>query len=509
MLMFANRRSWFLTLAILGVTCWGVATSPAVAAPNVLFIAIDDLNDWIGCLGGHPQVRTPNIDRLAARGVLFTNAHCAAPACNPSRAAVFSGRMAYHTGVWSNSSRKLTDLQPDLLLLPSAFKRAGYVTLGTGKLLHGGASRNAKQFDRNFYPEQRWSPFLREEVRYADGELASKGTSNPRHVVRRPGRAEVVLPFNRMPSDRNPTDPDGESFDWGPVAVPDAEMGDAQIADWAIEQIAKGFDKPFFMGVGFYRPHIPLWAPQQYFDWYPDSDVQLPPYREDDLADLSPSARRWALEAVTAGSHSTVVRHRQWPAAVSAYLACVSFVDHHVGRLLDALDDSNYAENTVVVLWSDHGWHLGEKQHWGKWTGWERSTRVPLIVVPPKDQAADFASAGARCAEPTSLIDLYPTLLEICGVEQPAGLDGLSLVPLLHNPQTSSGRTVVTTFDRGNVSLRSGRWRYVRYADESEELYDHRADSNEWTNLAGDPDHAERLRAMRRQLPPAAISANP
>jgi arylsulfatase A-like enzyme len=199
-----------------------------------------------------------------------------------------------------------------------------------------------------------------------------------------------------------------------------------------------------------------------------------------------------------------VVRQQQWHAAVAAYLACVSFVDFHVGRLLDALDASPYAENTVIVLWSDHGWHLGEKQHWGKWTGWERSTRVPLIIVPPSSRRAEFAKPGTRCRQPVSLIDLYPTLAELCDVPPPAGLDGQSLVPLLREPSRTTGRAVVTTFDPGNVTLRTDRWRYIRYADGSEELYDHPRDPNEWHNLAGDPKHAGLIRSFRNRVPEAA-----
>lgn len=477
----------------------------AAEKPNVLFIAVDDLNDWVGCLGGHPQAKTPHIDRLAARGMLFANAHCAAPACNPSRAAVFSGRMPYHTGVWSNQSPRLLKKHPKLPVLPRTFSAAGYVTLGTGKLLHSGsASRTI--FDHYFGTEQRWSPFTKGQVRYTNEELPTKGTDNARHVIAIEGRAAVTIPLNGMPSDRKPGTRDGESFDWGPLDVPDSAMGDTQITDWAIERLKGGFDKPFFLGVGFYRPHIPLWAPRAYFDRLADGDVELPPCKDDDLDDLSDIARRWALEPVTAGRHATVVHHRQWEAAVAAYLACVSFVDHQIGRLLDTLDAEGLRDNTVIVLWSDHGWHLGEKQHWGKWTGWERSTRVPLIVVPPRRPTADFAKGGSRCDQPVSLIDLYPTLAELCNVAPPKGLDGQSLVPLLRAPKRSTGRAVVTTFDPGNVSLRTDRWRYIRYSDSSEELYDHAADSHEWHNLASSPQRAARIQEFRGRVPKATIN---
>lgn len=471
--------------------------------PNVLFIAVDDLNDWIGCMQGHPQARTPNIDRLAARGVLFTNAHCVAPACNPSRAAVFSGQMPKRTGVWSNQSPPLRRLRPNAKVLPVAFADAGYRTLGTGKLLG-----DRRAFGEFYGVGQRWSPLTKKALRYTDEELPTKGTDNPRHVVTdRQGRS-IVLPLNGMPSDRKPDANDGESFDWGPFDVPDSELGDTQITDWAVDKLKKGFDKPFFLGVRYYRPHIPLWAPKRYFDRFSDSPATLPQVKDDDLDDLSPIARKWALEPVTAGSHATVVRHKQWRAAVEAYLACVTYVDNEIGRLLDTLDGTGLNNSTVIVLWSDHGWHLGEKQHWGKWTGWERSTRVPLIIAPPKTLADRFATAGSRCDQPVSLIDLYPTLAELCNVVPPEKLDGQSLVPLLREPDHVTDRGVLTTFDPGNASLRTEHWRYIRYVDGSEELYDLKNDPHEWENLASVSTHNDQKARMRQKLDehPSSVS---
>ncbi len=471
----------------------------AAERSNVLFIAVDDLNDWVGCLGGHPQALTPNIDRLAERGVLFTNAHCAAPACNPSRAALFSGRLPHVTGVWANQSGQTLDRTfPAAPLLPEVFRESGYRVLGAGKLLHA-AGKAA--FDEYFSVEQRWSPLSRSAVEYTREELPTKGTENPRHVTADSRGRTVVLPLNRMPSDRRPTVPAGESFDWGPFDVPDSDFGDTQITDWAIDRMVSDHDTPFFLAVGYYRPHIPLWAPKRFFRRFTESPAQLPRVRPDDLDDLSATAKRWALEPVTAGSHATVVNHGQWRSAVEAYLASVTYVDHEIGRLLDSLDGSPYRDSTLIVLWSDHGWHLGEKQHWGKWTGWERSTRVPLIVAPPRVQADRFA-VGASCFQPVGLVDLYPTLVEMCGVGSPDELDGESLVPLLRRPQLSSGRFAVTMFGPNNVSLRTNRWRFIRYEDGSEELYDLLGDPNEWDNVAGSGDHAKQLEMLRRMIVP-------
>jgi len=454
--------------------------------PNILFIGVDDLNDWIGCLNGHPQARTPNIDRLAKRGVLFTNAHCAAPACNPSRAAVFSGLMPERTGVWSNDSQKIEKASPKTILLPHFFRSEGYQTLGTGKLLHG---KTTGFFDESFQVNQRWSPFPKNAVRYTKVELTSKGTNNPRHLMKDSLGRQVVLPINRMPSDRKPNKPDGESFDWGGFDVPDSDFGDTQITSWAMENLQGGLGdkKPFFLGVGYYRPHIPLFAPQKYFNRFKESPGKLPFVVTDDLKDVGPIASKWARDPVTAGSHETVLKHRQWRAAVEAYLACTTYVDHEIGRLLSVLDKSNAADDTWIFLWSDHGWHLGEKEHWGKWTGWERSTKVPLIVVPPKRLAKQFALAGSRCDQPVGLIDLFPTLSNVCGLSAPENLDGKSLLPLLHDPAKQTDRVIITTFGKGNFSLRNIRWRYLSYANGEEELYDLKNDPNEWANLSGDP----------------------
>jgi len=465
--------------------------------PHVLFIAIDDLNDWIGCLRGHPQALTPHMDRLAARGILFTNAHCVAPACNPSRAAVFSGRMPEVTGVWSNQSGSLARRHPEARLLSTAFAESGYRTCGAGKLLH---SRGGKSFGEYFGVSQRWSPLTKEAVKYTRKELPSKATANPRHLTRDSLGRKVALPLNRMPSDRKPTLTDGESFDWGGWEVPDTDFGDTRITDWAIGKLKERERDPLFLAVGYYRPHIPLWAPKRFFDRFKDDPGKLPPVKGGDLNDLGEMGRKWAREAVTAGSHATVVEYGQWQAAVEAYLACTTYVDYEIGRLLKALDQSAMGEDTWIILWSDHGWHLGEKEHWGKWTGWERSTRVPLIVVPPRAQAVEFAAGGLRCHQPVSLLDLYPTLVELCSLKGPGTLDGQSLEPLLREPSQSTGRVVTTTFDRGNISLRGERWRYIRYASGEEELYDLKADPNEWSNLASRPEHATTLKRFAARV---------
>lgn len=464
--------------------------------PNVLFIAVDDLNDWIGCMKGHPQARTPNLDRLALRGVLFTNAHCAAPVCLASRTALLSGRFPDQTGVFSNWGKTQGKPPAKELQLPMHFAAAGYETLGTGKIYHG---KGARYFDDYFETEQRWSPFTQEQACYTEVELASKGSDHPRHVIQAgPGARDWVLPLNGLPSERNPTIKEGESFDWGPVEVKDEEMGDTRITNWAIRKLEAPHAKPLFLGVGYYRPHIPLFAPNLDFDALPPLEqIQLPDVKPDDLGDVGEVARQFALDPLTAGTHGLVVKHQQWREAVRAYLACVTFVDRQIGRLIEKLDASALAENTWIVVWSDHGWQLGDKQHWGKWTPWRQSTRMPLIVVPPRYQPA---VRGKVCAEPVSLVDLFPTLVEVCGLPPKDGLGGVSLAPLLANPDLKTDRAVITTVDPGNYALTTRDWRFIRYHSGDEELYDIAQDPHEWQNLAKDVPYGERLKNMRQRL---------
>ena len=482
----------FVTFILFAV----VACSHAVnAKPNVLFIAIDDLNDWVGFLDGHPNASTPHMDELAKRGIVFSNAHCAAPLCCPSRAAIFSGQYPFRTGVYDNDDR-IRQLRPNLKLLPIHFKENGYKTFGTGKLLH---RKFADLFDESFFTEQRWSPFERREVDYTTDELPSKGTANPRHVVpAREGRGEIVLPLNRMPSDRNPENRKGESFDWGPFDIEDDEMGDGKVARWAAEHLKASHDKPFFLAIGFYRPHIPLYAPKKYFEQYAKRPPINPPFLPNDLEDLGPIGKHVALFPQTAGKHETVVKFDEWQKAVEAYLACVSFVDAQIQLLIDALDKGPNSEDTIVMLWSDHGWHLGEKQHWGKWTGWERSTRVPFFVVPTKKRAADFQK-GAVCPSAVSLLDMYPTLLELCDVTAPHRLDGESLVDLMITPHKETNRAVVTTFGEDRFAVRDRHFRLVKYGDETE-FYDHRTDPNEWHNLANAAKYSTEIQRLEGEL---------
>jgi choline-sulfatase len=450
------------------------ASAPATERPNVLFIAIDDQNDWIGCLGGHPAVKTPNIDRLAGRGTVFLNAHCQAPLCNPSRTSLMLGLRPTTTGVYGLAPwfRSL-DAWKERVTLPQHFQAHGYQTLTTGKIYHGGAGG----------PQQRQKEFN------VWGPAGGVGVRPERKLI-------PPAPMGNHPL-----------MDWGVFPHRDEDKGDYQVASWAVEQLTSApKDQPFFLAVGFFLPHVPCYATQKWFDLYPDDDSLLPPVNEQDRVDTPRFS--WYLHWNLPEPRLKWVReNQQWRNLVRSYLACTSFVDAQIGRVLAALETSGLADNTIVVLWGDHGWHLGEKLITGKNTLWERSTRVPLIFAGPG------VASGGRCTEPAELLDIYPTLVELCGLAPRDDLEGHSLVPQLKNAAHKREWPAITSHNQGNHGIRTQRWRYIRYADGSEELYDLMSDPHEWTNLAADARLADVLTEHRRWLPkidvpPAPGSAN-
>jgi arylsulfatase A-like enzyme len=438
--------------------------------PNVFMIAVDDWNDWVGALGGHPQVKTPNMDRLASRGVLFTDAHTAAPICNPSRTALLTGRRPSTSGVYTNEQVWRTAM-PDVVTLPQHLRANGYRTMGAGKLFHHGRGFNdPRSWDEYFF----WNPKARENG-WHDGYSF-------------PPDPEPSRPVTPMPS------VSWRNFDWSPVDVREEEMPDYKVSSWASGVLKQKHDRPFLVGAGMFRPHIPWFVPKKYFDMYPEESIIVPQVKEDDLADLPPVARQYALNEFS--RHDLMVATGNWKRAVRAYLACITFSDTMIGRMLDALEASPERENTIVALWSDHGYHLGEKWHWHKQALWQRATHVPFLVTAP-----GVTKAAARCERPVGLIDVYPTIADLTGVAAPTGLDGVSLRPLLEDARREWDRPAITTYFRGDHAIRSERWSYIRYHDGSEELYDRRQDPQEWVNLAGEARMADVKREMAKWLP--------
>ncbi|MEZ6121667.1 MAG: sulfatase [Planctomycetaceae bacterium] len=429
------------------------------AKPNILFIAIDDQNDWIGCLNGHPQIQTPNIDALAAQGTLFLNAHCQSPLCNPSRTSLMTGRRPSSTGVYGLAPwfRDVDELK-DIVSLPRHLRQHGYRALTGGKIYHGGYGRRPKKDDEF------------DEL----GPASSVGVRPPQKLVETPAKHPLV--------------------DWGVFPHRDEDKGDWQVASWAVDELKREQQQPFFLSAGFFLPHVPCYATQKWFDLYPEDSLQLPPFLEHDRSDTPRFS--WYLHwKLPEPRHRFLVEANQWKNLVRSYLACTSFVDSQIGRIMEALKASPYADNTIIVLWSDHGWHLGEKEITGKNTLWDRSTRVPLIFAGPG------VASGGRCEQPAELLDIFPTLNDLCGLPQPEGLEGHSLLPQLKDASAEREWPAITTHNHDNHGIRSKHWRYIHYADGSEELYDMKADPNEWHNVAGDEQHSAVLKQHRRWIP--------
>ncbi len=449
----------FVALLIAGLCILGDRVS-AARNPNVLFIAIDDQNDWIGCLGGHPQVKTPHIDRLAARGTLFTNAHCQAPLCNPSRASLLTGLRPSSTGIYGLAPG-IRDVEAtrNHVTLPQTFTSAGWFTYTCGKIYHDGSIK-AKDRAAEF---SEWGPA--------------------------PGIGKPAQRINKLAGPQHP------AMDWGVFPERDEDGGDYKIANAAIDALQRApKEKPFFISTGFRLPHVPCFAPQKWFDLYPDATLQMPPVRPSDRDDTPRFSwyLHWELPELRL---ATLEKQNEWRPLVRAYLASISYMDAQIGRVLDALDATGRAQETIVVLWSDHGWHLGEKGITGKNTLWDRSTRVPLIFAGPG------IAKAAECGRPVELLDLFPTLLELTGMPARNALEGHSLAPQLKDAQAPRPWPAITTHNQGNHAVRTEQWRYIRYADGSEELYDMQRDPNEWLNLAGETKHAAIKLDLAKWLP--------
>ena len=440
------------------------------AKPNILFIAVDDLNDWVGVLGGHPQARTPNIDRLAKRGVLFTNAHCSAPGCNASRSSLLTGLRPSTTGIYANGHdwRQAPKLS-GAVTLPGHFKNNGYRTLGAGKLFHAHTFFDRKNLSG--YPDPgAWHDYF-----------PSKTQQMPEEAVPEKWPVNSSRKFYRG------------HFDWAPLQIPNAEMADAKVVSWGARQLAKRHEQPLFLSVGIYRPHVPWYAPKKYFDLFPLDEIQLPSHLKGDLDDVPDAGQKMAKRHW----HKWIIDNDQWKKAVQGYLASLAFADDMVGELLDALDNGPMAKDTLIMFWGDHGYHLGEKENWEKFALWEDTTRVPLIIVDSSQ-----AKPGTRCKSAVSLLDLYPTLIELSGLGlPPQSLEGRSLAKRLAKPDAKTDRVAITTQGQGNHAVRSSRYRYIRYADGSEELYDHQTDPHEWNNLAANLGLAKVKSRLAKRLP--------
>lgn len=450
-------------LVLAAVVAASFCSAPAQAAPakkpNVLFIAVDDLNHWVGYLGRNPQTKTPNLDRLAARGVWFTHSYCASPVCNPSRAALMSGLRPGTTGVYENDVYYGNHVPTDITLT-TTFRKAGYYVCGAGKIYHNSDHRAAE-----------WDDYLNK----ADHGSEDKGGRDFA------GKLDIT-----------------------PLNCDDKDMPDYSFVDYGIKQLNAKHDQPYFIAVGLVKPHLPWSVPKKYYAQFDPAKADLPPYRADDLDDIPPAGVKMALSS---GDHAAIMKDggtNAWKKAIAAYLASISFCDAMIGRLLDAYDKSPERDNTIICFWSDHGWSLGEKNHWRKFALWEEPSRAPHIWVVP-----GLTPANGRCDRTIDYMSMYPTLCDLCGIPTPSHVQGKSIKALLADPKAAWSTPAVTTYKYKNHTVRSEDWRYIQYADGGEELYDETKDPYEYTNLATKSESTPRKQDLSQWLPKENVPTPP
>lgn len=422
--------------------------------PNILFIAIDDMNDWTGFLGGHSQTITPNMDKLAKVGVNFTNAHTSAPGCSPSRNALLYGVQPFNSGLYPFYEHGIHEaLMQKYTSLPRLLKENGYNTFGAGKIHHGTLKDSREWTD--YYDVKQI------KKRFREGEGYIKGKNG--------------------------------KYSFRPTLNPDEEHKDHQYASYGIEKLNEKHDKPFFLAVGIVKPHLPFDAPARFFDALPD-DITPPEMIDNDADDIPVVGKSLQKR----GEYNHYKSKGVWNDVRKSYLACISWADYNIGRVLDALENSDYADNTVVILWSDHGYHLGEKQTFKKFTLWEESTRVPFIIY---DTRTKEVQIGSSYSEPVSLINVYKTIADYTNISSPKYVDGESLVPIVKDQSLKLEAPTIISWGRGNYSVRTKDHRYIRYFDGGEELYNHLEDPNEWKNLANDKDYISLKDELKSYLP--------
>lgn len=422
--------------------------------PNILFIAVDDLRDCSEYNQTPNNIITPAMATLARNGMVFSNAYCSAPVCSPSRTSLLTGLSPSTTGVYENGQQWPNEIR-NHVTLTRFFMENGYYTAGFGKIYHG-------QGDLTYWHD------------YIYGE------------------------YSPMPKK-----PDNPYALGNPLDIPDSLTGDGMRVNNAIAVLQNEIDSPLFLACGLVRPHTPWNVPRKYFEKYPLDSIKLPTVYSDDLNDIPEIGQRIAHREHTdnygsklSWTHQSIVDSGLWKINIQAYLASITFADAQIGRLIEAWNQSDYSKNGIIVLWGDHGWHLGEKQHWSKRTLWEEGTKTPLIIV-----SNEVNKDGSICATPVSLLDIFPTLVELCNFPTNAGLEGKSLVPFLKNPKLRRDTPVITVWGKDNIALRNDAWRYIRYCDNTRELYNHENDPAEQTNLANLPEYQNIMDSFEEQLP--------
>ena len=471
-----KNLSYVVLIALIVSACGNnekskIATSQP-EKPNVLFIAVDDLNNWITPIDNYSNAKTPNFDRLAQMGVTFTNAHCQAPLCGPSRASLMTGLRPSTTGIYGMTPdnkirREENSATKDITFLPEYFENNGYHTMGIGKLFHIHAPDSL--FNESGGRVKGFGPYPKKRFVWDGFGKGIKGTH---------GRT---------------------STDWGAFPENDTLMPDHQSVDWVVERLHRKYDKPFFMGLGFLRVHVPLYVPQKWFDMHPLESIKTPPYLSDDLNDIPPVGMK-INDLPMMPSTEWAIESGEWKKIIQAYLACMSYVDYELGRVLDALESSDYANNTIIVLWSDHGYRLGEKGTFAKHALWETATKAPLLFAGPN------VPKGKKIDAPVEMLSIYPTLLELSGLPAYNRNEGISLAPMMNDKNKEEGAFAISTFGMNNHTVKMDGYRYIQYEDGTQEFYDHSTDPNEWTNEAANPTYNEKIEEMKKQLP--TVNAN-
>jgi len=488
----AKKTPWVAGVVFMTALVTNVAVAQSDAAPsehpNVILFSVDDMNDWVGPLG-YKQAITPNMDRLAKAGVTFLNAHAPGVFCAPSRTAIWTGLQASTTGCYENEVFRYDF--PDVVTMQTAFKRGGYDTYGTGKLYHHrGGYVDLHDWDEYFSRSQ--------EMRDMGWEM------NGYHMT------DVPLPdpyphspyFKKYGANKT----SAGHMEWGPIPnEQEDEMLDTIRTDWMCKVLKRKHDKPFFTALGLYSPHYPNYAPQKYFDMYDRDKIELPPLKEGDLDDLPPKIKKFYTNR--SKQQQRIEELGCFKDAIHAYLASITYADALLGRILDTLESTPYKNNTIVVLWSDQGFHHGEKGNWGKHTLWQRTTQVPFIWAGPG------ITKNAKVKETVGLIDLYPTFGDLCNFSVKKDLEGVSIAGILKDPSTARDRDVfIPHMKRGGYAVVNSKWRYIQYEDGTEELYNVKKDPNEWENLAGEAEYESIKKKMQKAAPkefaPAATPRN-
>ncbi len=456
-----NRFHVFVTCAALGVAADQSAAAGS-SKPDVLFIAIDDMNDWTTLFDDSNPIQTPNLKRLAERGMFFSQAYCASAGCNPSRAAIMTGLRPTTSGVYGNGDAWRRIL-PDAVTLSQYFEReGGYATMGAGKIFHHGKPGNDDPENPSF---QQFFKLL------------------PTRAPRKNYNGYTEGRLSRT------------TFDWGEH---DRKIVDVDTVEWIEARMDEERTKPCFYAAGIFNPHLPFYAPPDTFKRYPLKKTEMPPMPRDDFDDI-PAMGRQLVQPEYFIYENTTQKEPGGPGSlqklVQSYQAAADYADQMVGRLIDKLDASGRADDTIIVLWSDHGYHLGDKECCVKFTLWEKATHVPFIIVAP-----GVTKPGSRCSRPVGLVDIYPTLLDLCGLPAKSDNDGRSLLPLMRDPVREWPPAIMTQ-GRGNHAVRSDRWRYIRYIDGTEELYDQPNDPWNLTNLVADLQYADVIAGHKEWLP--------